>query len=131
LGEILRPFSYPHVSIDFEYKLAPFRSWRTDIDGYDVCIQYTEVEINDNLVKNLQVYSANLFTVPFHITFKVSQILIGNDQQTVYFSFIKDNKKVSSWTRMESLLGDEIELKKPQTMVQEYMGKQFSIITSL
>ncbi len=130
LGEILRPFSYPHISINLEYKLTPFRSWRTDIDGYDVCIQYTEIILNGNILRNIQIYSINLFSLPFHVSFKISQILLGNDPTTVYFSFVKDNKKVISWSRMENLSGNEIELKKQQTELHEYMGKQFSVITS-
>ena len=62
LGEILRPVSYPHISINLEYKLTPFRSWRTDIDGYDVCIQYTEIILNGNILRNIQIYSINLFS---------------------------------------------------------------------
>ena len=75
LGEILRPFSFPHISINLEYKLTPFRSWRTDIDGYDVCIQYTEIILNGNILRNIQIYSINLFSLPFHVSFKISQIL--------------------------------------------------------
>ena len=116
--------------MSLEYKITPFRSWRTDVDGCDVCIQYTEITLNGNILRNVQVYSINLFTVPFHVSFKISQILLGNDPLTVYFSFVKDNRKVASWSKMENLSGDDVELKKQQTELHEYMGKQFSVITA-
>lgn len=130
LGKILRPFCYPHISLNLEYKLTPFRSWRMDVDGYDVCVQYTEIVLNGNILRNLQVYSINLFALPFHVSFKISQILLGSDPTTVYFTFVKDSKKVSSWSRMENLSGDDIEIKKQKTELYEYMGKQFSVITA-
>ena len=128
LAKVLCPYSYPATSIYFEEKIAPFRLWQTTIDGYEICIQYTETVLEKSLVKNIQIYAVNLFDIPVHISFKV---LIGCHENNVYFAFIKDGKKVVSWTRMESLLEEHLEIDKKAVKYGNYLGKKFAIVNDL
>ena len=127
-AKLLRPYSYPATSISFEDRIASFRVWKVNLDGYEICIQYTETELQNNLVKNIQVFAINLFDVPFHICFKVCCILLGNHENNVYFTFVKDGKKVTSWTRMETMNEEHLEIDKKAIKYGNYLGKKFAII---
>lgn len=130
-AKILLPYSFPATSVAFEEKIAPFRIWRTSIDGYEICIQYTETMIDNNLVKNIQIFSYSLFDIPFHTAFKVCSILIGSHENNVYFAFVKDGKKVTSWTRMETENEEHLFIDKKAIKYGNYLGKKFAIVNDL
>jgi hypothetical protein len=130
-AKILQPYTFPLVSLEVEEKFAPMRCWIVDVDGWRICVNYSETIINDNLFKNLQIFSLHLFSLPFHISFKIASLIIVNDEITpVYYSFIKDGKKVDSWAKMTMSSGEETKIKKNQVEIIEYMGKKVAVITS-
>jgi hypothetical protein len=130
-AKILQPYTFPLVSLEVEDKFAPMRCWIVDVDGWRVCINYSETIISDNIFKNVQIFSLHLFSLPFHISFKIASLVIGHDEiTTVFFSFIKDGKKVDSWTKMTMSNGEETKIKKNQVETLEYMGKKIAVVTS-
>ena len=69
--------------------------------------------------------------MPFNISFKVASLIIGHNEITpVYYSFIKDGKKIDSWTKMTMSNGEETKIKKNQVENIEYMGKKIAVVTS-
>ena len=46
----------------------------------------------------------------------------------VYFTFVKDGKKVTSWTRMETMNEEHLEIDKKAIKYGNYLGKKFAII---
>jgi hypothetical protein len=130
-AKILQPYTFPLVSLDVEEKFYPMRCWIVNVDGWRICINYSETIINDNLFKNLQIFPMHLFSLPFNISFKVASLIIGHNEITpVYYSFIKDGKKIDSWTKMTMSNGEETKIKKNQVENIEYMGKKIAVVTS-
>ena len=79
LSKCLRRYAYPHVSIDVEEKLIPFRTWSFPIDGYNVTVHIIEFNVNDAVIQNIQVFAKNFYCLPFHVCFKVAVALMGTE----------------------------------------------------
>jgi hypothetical protein len=124
-SESLRPYTYPKVNAQLEDLYLPFRIWNFPVDGYDVCIHLTDFFIDENTAKNIQIYSTNLVTLPFHLVFKIAAAFIGVEN-LVFFFFVRDGKQVFCWTRMMDKDGKSVEYSKEEVKIEYYMGHQYA-----
>lgn len=127
-AKILRPYTTFNVNEEIERKLNQYRIWNVDLDGYNLCIFYTETELEDHLVKSIQIFSKNLYTLPFHIVFKVGMSILGPSSSNIYFSFVRDGSTVFCWTKVEEMNGKSAPLAEEEIEYKEYLGKKFACI---
>ena len=55
-AKIMRPFSTFKMSNEVENRLNSYRLWNVNLDGYNICIFYTESDIENNRVKSIQIF---------------------------------------------------------------------------
>jgi len=125
-GRVLRPFTYPRVSPEVEVKITPYKTWEFQIDGYDVCISYTEFEIDENIASNVQIFSKHLISLPFHVVFKIGSAFLGLEK-IVYFNFFKDGRQVCCWTCLMDMNGNKLSYNK-EIRTEKYLNYEFACL---
>jgi hypothetical protein len=128
-AKIMRPFSTFKMSNEVENRLNSYRLWNVNLDGYNICIFYTESDIEKNRVKSIQIFSKNLFTLPFHIVFKVGMAILGNDNTNIFFSFVREGTTVLCWTKVEDENGNSLPLVEEEVEYKNYLGIKFACIS--
>lgn len=128
-AKIMRPFSTFKMSNEVENRLNSYRLWNVNLDGYNICIFYTESDIENNRVKSIQIFSKNLFTLPFHIVFKVGMAILGNDNTNIFFSFVREGTTVLCWTKVEDENGNSLPLVEEEVEYKNYLGIKFACIS--
>lgn len=124
-SESLRPYTFPKASPYMEDTYMPYRIWNFPIDGYDVCVYITDFEVEDNYAKNVQIFSANLVTLPFHLVFKIAAAFLGM-KNIIFFYFVRDGRQVFCWTCMFDKEGNYIEYNKNEVRIEYYMGHEYA-----
>jgi hypothetical protein len=127
-AKIMRPFSTFKMSNEVENKLNAYRLWNVNLDGYNICVFYTESDIEKSQVKSIQIFSKNLFTLPFHIVFKVGMAMLGNDNTNIFFSFVREGTTVFCWTKVEDENGNSLPLVEEEVEYKNYLGIKFACI---
>ena len=127
-AKVLRPYTSYNTSSEFEEKLNRYRIWNTCIDGYDICILYTETNVGKNLVKSIQCFSRRPLLLPFHIVFKIGMAILGVNSNNIFFSFVRSGDTVFCWTKVEDKNGDSLPLIEEEVEYKEYMGNKFACI---
>jgi len=130
-AEIMRPFNFPNISSELENKLMPFKCWNVKVDGCDLIVQYSESEINEYMFNNIQIFSENVFGIPFHVSFKVAALVLNDLNNSVFFSYIKDERNIMSWTKVKNIKTNKVQIDEANVFFVEYMGKKFAIIPDI
>lgn len=128
-ARVMRPFSSFKMSYEVEKKFNAYRLWNVDLDGYNICVFYTETEIEKSIVKSIQIFSKNLFTLPFHIVFKVGISILGNQDSNIFFSFVREGTTVFCWTKVEDEDGEPLPLVEEEVEYKYYLGRKFAYIS--
>lgn len=128
-AKIMRPMSSFKINAEVEKKLNTYRLWNVDLDGYNICVFYTETTIEKSLVKSIQIFSKNLFTLPFHIVFKIGISILGNDDKNIFFSFVREGTTVFCWTKVEDENGEALPLVEEEVEYKYYLGSKFAYIS--
>lgn len=125
LSESLRPYTYPNAGVHMEDIYLPYRIWNFPVDGYDVCVHLTDFLVDENVARNIQIYSTNLVTLPFHLVFKIAAAFIGIENM-VFFYFVRDGKQVFCWTCLRDKDGTAVEYSKSEVKIEYYMGHEYA-----
>lgn len=126
-SKCLRNYSYPQVSVDAEDSYLPYRTWNFNLDGYDICVYINEFFINDSVIQNLQIFPRKLYTLPFHVFFKVAVAFLGT-KDIINFNIIKHGHIVSCWTKMKQRSQNGTVEVRSTVDRDNYMGIDFGYI---
>lgn len=99
MAKVLRNYSYPTVSLEVENMYLPYRVWQFTLDGYEICVHMSELIVNDSVIQNIQIFPVKLYSLPFHVYFKIAVAFLGREG-IVNFSIIRQGHLVSCWTKM-------------------------------
>jgi len=102
-ASILRPYCGFFINEEFEEKLNLYRLFNTNIDGYDICMYCVEYQVEEYIVKTVQIFSKKSMTLPFHIVYKTALEILGNSKSNIFFSFIRQGTTVFCWTKVETI----------------------------
>ena len=126
-AKILRKYSYPLTSMDMEEIYLPYRTWVFVVDGYHVCVHFTEMIVNDSVLQNLQIFPQRLYALPFHVYFKVAIAFMGTNG-IVNFSIIRHGHLVSCWTKLsEKSKSGTVTIRK-DIMQDDYLGVNYGYL---
>lgn len=127
LSKILKPYSYPTVSADVEDLYLPYRTWNFKIDGYDVCVHMSEFSVYDSTIQNIQIFPKKLYTLPFHMYFKIAVAFLGK-KDIINFSIVRHGHIVSCWTKMKEKSKDGAVDVRSTVDRDNYLGIDFGYL---
>lgn len=127
-AKVLRPYSSLNVGYDIDEKFNKYRMWNTVIDGYSVCLFYSEMEIQNNVVKSIQCFGKNVFSLPFHIVYKVCVGILGCEAMNIFFKFVKDGHHIYCWTQVVDENGECLPINEDEVDIKNYLGKKFAYL---
>jgi len=127
LSEALCSYSYPHVNADVEEMYLPYKTWGFTIDGYDVCVHMNEFLVNDSVIQNLQVFPRRLYSIPFHVSFKIAVAFLGK-KDLVSFNLIRHGHVVNCWTRLKDNGEGATVSVKNTVQTDSYLGINYGVL---
>jgi hypothetical protein len=127
LVKILRDYSYPQTPVDVENEFLQYKTWGFALDGYDVCVHFTEFCVQDAIIQNLQIFPKKLYSLPFHVNFKVAVAFLGTND-LVNFTMLKDGHVVSCWTRLKKHGESGAVSVKQSIPISNYMGVEYGVL---
>lgn len=128
-ASILRPYCGFFINEEFEEKLNLYRLFNTNIDGYDICMYCVEYQVEEYIVKTVQIFSKKSMTLPFHIVYKTALEILGNSKSNIFFSFIRQGTTVFCWTKVETIDGEDASIVQEEVQIKKYMGNTFAFIS--
>lgn len=127
-AKVLRPYSNLAVNYDIDEKFNKYRLWHTVVDGYDICFFYSEMEIQENVVKSIQCFGKNVVNLPFHTVYKVCLGILGSDPINIFFKFVKDGHHIYCWTKVVDENGVCLPINEEEVDIKNYLGSKFACI---
>jgi hypothetical protein len=128
-ASILRPYCGFFINEEFEEKINLYRLFNTNIDGYDICMYCVEYQVEEYIVKTVQIFSKKSMTLPFHIVYKTALEILGNSKSNIFFSFIRQGTTVFCWTKVETIDGEDASIVQEEVQIKKYMGNTFAFIS--
>jgi hypothetical protein len=83
MGHVLQEYSSLKGNPDLEISTKEFKTWIFNIDGYDVQFYFNRVETDyfeteRNIIETLQIWSDDLYFLPFVVSFKIAMAFFGD-----------------------------------------------------
>jgi hypothetical protein len=127
-SKVLRKYSFPKVSVEIEDEFIPYKTWNFKLDGYDVCVHFTEFLLHGSVIQNLQVYPKKLYCLPFHVSIKVAVAFLGTED-LVTFNVTKDQHIVFCWTKLrEDYKNGNVNVKR-SIPKETYLGIKYGTLS--
>ena len=104
MGHVLQEYSSLKGNPDLEISTKEFKTWIFNIDGYDVQFYFNRVETDyfeteRNIIETLQIWSDDLYFLPFVVSFKIAMAFFG-DGGMILTQILTPNRFIYCWTKM-------------------------------
>ena len=131
MGYVFQDYSSLKGNPDIELSTKEFKTWLFNIDGYDVqfyfnCVKTDYFEEN-NIVETLQVWSDDLYYLPFIVSFKIAIAFFG-DKNVILTQILTPNKFIYCWNKMYDEEGKSLKPNKNSCIDKDFLGKKYYLI---
>jgi len=111
---------------DIELSTKDFKTWVFNIDGYDVQFYFNTVKTDyfdsdDNTIETLQVWSEDLYYLPFIVSFKVALAFFGKNN-IILTQIITPNKFIYCWNKMYDNKGKSLSPNKKSCINKKFLS---------
>ena len=129
MGYVLQEYSSINKNYDIELTVKDFKTWLFNIDGYDVQLYFNTVktdyiEDKHNVIETLQVWSEDLYFLPFIVSFKVA-LAFFNQGEMILTQILTPNKFIYCWNKMYDEEGEPLKPIKGSCLEQSFLNYDY------
>ena len=132
MGYVFQEYSSLKGNPDIELSTKDFKTWIFNIDGYDVQFYFSSVETDyfeseRNTIETLQIWSDDLYFLPFIVSFKIALAFFGS-QNIILTQIVSPNKFIYCWNKMYDEEGKSLKPNKNSCIDKDFLGKKYYLI---
>jgi hypothetical protein len=135
MGYVLQEYSSLKGSPDIELSTKDFKTWLFNCDGYDIQFYFNSVETDyfqdqKNIIETLQIWSQDLYFLPFIVSFKIAVAFFGNEN-VILTQILTPNKFIYCWNKMYDEEGASLAPKKGSCIDKSFLGHNYYLIKDI
>lgn len=132
MGHVLQEYSSLRSNPDIELFAKDFKTWVFNIDGYNVQFYFNRVETDyfeqqKNIIETLQVWSDDLYFLPFVVSFKIALAFFGADN-IILTQILTPNKFIYCWNKMYDEEGKSLTPNKGSCLNKDFMNYHYYLV---
>jgi hypothetical protein len=132
MGHVLQEYSSLKGNPDLEISTKEFKTWIFNIDGYDVQFYFNRVETDyfeteRNIIETLQIWSDDLYFLPFVVSFKIAMAFFG-DGGMILTQILTPNRFIYCWTKMYDEENNTLSPVKGSCLNKSFLGHKYYLI---
>lgn len=132
MGHVLQEYSSLKGNPDLEISTKEFKTWIFNIDGYDVQFYFNRVETDyfeteKNIIETLQIWSDDLYFLPFVVSFKIAMAFFG-DGGMILTQILTPNRFIYCWTKMYDEENNTLFPVKGSCLNKSFLGHKYYLI---
>ena len=97
LADVLKKYSLPNNSKEFDEELLLIKKSEIFFDGYNLIFHFTKTDYDNYTLENLQVYSKDFSILPFNVPFKFAKTFFKDLNNVSYLESEVENIRVYCW----------------------------------
>lgn len=135
MGHVLQEYSSLKGNIDVELSMKDFKTWVFNIDGYDVQFYFNRVETDyfegqKNIIETLQIWSEDLYFLPFIVAFKTAIAFFG-DKGIILTQILTPNRFIYCWNKMYDEENNTLFPNQDSCLDKSFLGYQYYLIKDI
>jgi hypothetical protein len=132
MGYVLQEYSSFKGNPDIEISTKDFKTWVFNIDGYDVQFYFNTVKTDyfdsdNNTIETLQLWSEDLYYLPFIVSFKVALAFFGKNNM-ILTQIITPSKFIYCWNKMYDNEGKSLSPNKKSCINKKFLNYNYFLI---
>lgn len=132
MGYVLQEYSSLKSNPDLEISMKDFKTWIFNIDGYDVQFYFNVVETDyfkekKNTIETLQLWSDDLYFLPFTVAFKIALAFFGNNN-IILTQILSPNKFIYCWNKMYDEEGKSLTPNKGTCIEKNFLDYNYFLV---
>lgn len=132
MGYVLQEYSSLNNNHDIELTVKDFKTWLFNIDGYDVQLYFNTVktdyfESQKNTIETLQIWSDDLYFLPFVVSFKIALAFFNQDGM-ILTQILTPNKFIYCWNKMYDEEGQSLQPNKGTCLEKKFFNYDYYLI---
>jgi hypothetical protein len=129
MGYVLQEQLDYRKNSDLDIIFKDYKTWGFNCDGYDVyvyfnCVETSFVEDEKYVIETLQIWSENLYFIPFNVAFKIVMAFFGNEN-FVLTQIVTPDKLIYCWNKMYDSDGNSTKPDKKICIEKNFMNTDY------
>jgi hypothetical protein len=135
MGYVLQEYSSLKGNPDIELSAKDFKTWLFNCDGYDIqfyfnCVETDYFEGDKNIIETLQIWSEDLYFLPFTVSFKIAIAFFGSENM-ILTQILTPNKFVYCWNKMYDQEGNSLKPNNGSCLDRKFMGHNYYLVKDI
>lgn len=135
MGYVLQEYSSLKGNPDIEVSTKDFKTWLFNCDGYDVhlyfnCVETDYFEDGKNVIETLQLWSEDLYFLPFIVSFKIAMAFFGTENM-ILTQILTPTKFVYCWNKMYDEEGKSLKPINKSCIDKRFLGYNYYLVKDM